>query len=172
MKIGPLVEVIDRDDTTILIPAYVVPQSAVDKLARARKSFGTRSYEGSGSASIVSEFQAIYGSRHRHWRLLTKELATTLSGQTVPMVTGQRWMDDDLTQRQRSDDITLVTVHGVFIVKSKPKGWFSSPSENVLCILTLIRCGRRDKKTSTFQSYLHDRHFGTGGGHDPVFAYL
>ena len=85
MKIGPLVEAIDRDDTIILIPAYVVPQSAIDTLARARKSVGTHRYV--GDRSLKKEFHGIYGSK---WRVLTRALAEKLSGQTVPMVTGQR----------------------------------------------------------------------------------
>ena len=63
----------------------------------------------------------------------------------------------------------LATIHGVFMVKSKARGWFAEAKVNIMCVLTLIR---RDRKTSTFQSYLHDSHFGTGGGHDPVFAYV
>jgi hypothetical protein len=115
----------------------------------------------------------IYG---RRLRALTPALAKRLTGQTVPGISGQGWMDyvSRGTREQRARLIHLHTVHGVFEpppeAGGSSRGWFSRApkAERASCALTEVY-GRR---VYTWAPYLFEGHFGTGSGHDPVFVFV
>ena len=112
-----------------------------------------------------------YGTR---FQKLTPALARRLAGATVPGLSGQGYMDfwADGSAKQRAAQIELHTVHGVFRVPATKKGvWpFAKviPAEDACVVTEHHAPGKR----STWAAYLWQGHFGTGGGHDPVWVFV
>jgi hypothetical protein len=166
----------DIDDFIVLtVAAYDVDRDAFIDLELARSNVSPVVVtNGNNDMTSREMHSASYG--YKYWKLLTRELAATLTGKTVPAISGQNWMDDvpDGSLKERTSHIALHTIHGLFTRTRRHTGCFSCfcpPSTTLqeVCIISEIDNG--SKKVHTFQTYEYDGHFGSGGSHDSIYVF-
>ena len=165
----------DGEGTRVVVPKYAMMPRHLDLLRKARDECVRRASVPATwkhRGSMLADVRAAYGPRAEP---LTTRLAKRLQGETVPAVSGQRWMDfidvDAATgesahnlAKARSGCATLHTIHAVYDEVRATSG-----GKKRLC---LISDHDDAGKVWTWTAYEWKGRMGTGSGHDGIYVLL
>jgi hypothetical protein len=160
---------------TVFIPQYTISDEHIQALLAARADFMRISR--STWSSFRYDLQWDFGPR---FVPLTRELASRLQGLTVPIVTGQEWMDhvgEDASKSsyaQRGDSVLPCTIHGE-VEYTPGRTWYGAARPSVTeCMITeLDEIGPKPVvgKQLTYPLWLSEVGLFVGGDHEYVMVW-